>query len=513
MKSKKIVSALCTVVFVCSMVLTVSAQGSVASPNITTAKTPVSSAAVEQKWANKYVSTSAWGESASCGTPVTVGNYVYVTDSNAGKLFKLDAQTGATVKSVDCQNIPPYFSQITYGDGKIYVPQQNNTNKTVQITAFNADTLAKVWQSAEISNPKVGSSDALQVSAPIFYYNQHIYFGTFVQDSSYSYVSGAYLCLNTSDGNTAWQHKNTSSGYYYAGGTVANSAILVGDCAGNLVSLDLATGAGKDSINLGGAIKSTPYFEDGKAYVSVTTGDIISVPVNADGVFNKTAKKAIKVGDNVTSSPVVYNGRLYVAGGGYGSTAPFSVINASTMQIIYQISGIRSQSTPLVSTAYAAQDNNNQVYIYVANYFSGSFDNTTYQSTYNPDSSCLYVIKDSAGQTAPSYEELIAPSVLQYCSQSVVTSDAGWLYYYNDSGNLFAFAPKSVPADGSSSGGQSAVSSVPSSEAGAQSADGSSTVSQLQTPATGENSTSVVFTVLMLAGAAALLVIKARKKA
>ncbi len=430
MKAKKITSVLCALALAVSVAVTTSAQQA-DNGSITSAKTPASSTSVTQKWANKYASSSPWGDTNSCGTPLAVGNYLYVTDSSSNKLLKLDAKTGAAVKSAAYANIPPYFSMLAYGDGKIYVPQQTATS--VQISAFDADTLNLVWQSAAITS----AAGNLQIGAPITYYNRHIYLGTYVQDSSWNYIAGKFACLNTADGTSVWQYDNANAGYYSAGSTIAGNAIVFGDTAGNLSSLDLLSGAVKDTVALGSSIYSTPCFSNGKAYVSLKDGNLVSVPLKSDSTFYSTAKMTVKLGNSITSSPVVYNGRVYVAGGGYGSTSPFSVLDANTLHIIYQINGIHSQSTPLISTAYATADNHQQVYLYVTNYFSGAED----WSSFNADSSCTYLIKDSIGQTTASYEKLANVSVPQSCTQSVTASDAGWLYYYNDSGNLFAFAP------------------------------------------------------------------------
>ena len=478
MKARKITSVLCTLALVFTMAVSASAQEVASSSSITSAKTPTGAASVTQKWANKYTSSSAYGDMNACGTPLAVGNYIYVTDSNNGKLLKLNAATGATEKSVACSNIPPYFSQITYGDGKIYVPQQTATS--VQISAFDADTLALVWQSSEVTS----KSGNLQIAAPIIYYNQHIYFGTYVQDASYSYISGKFACLSTTTGTSVWQYDNASAGYYFAGGTIAGNAIVFGDATGNLVSHDLLNNTVYDTAALGSAVYSTPCYSNGKVYVSVKNGNLISVPLKSNSTFDDTAKITTKLGNNLTSSPVVYNGRVYVAGGGYGATTPFSVLNADTLAIVYQINDIHSQSTPLISTAYATADNHQQVYIYVTNYMDGATNPVTYESTFNAGSSCTYLIKDSAGQTAASYEKLANVSVPQSCTQSIVASDAGWLYYYNDSGNLFALAPTAVTPK--------PVSSTVSTPAKSTIAAGNTSSSTPNTP-TGSSSTAVIF--------------------
>ncbi len=54
--------------------------------------------------------------------------------------------------------------------------------------------------------------------------------------------------------------------------------------------------------------------------------------------------KSDKNGGGIKSSPVIYNGRIYVCGGGGhgGSNEPFRVIDANTMTEIYQIPDLGS---------------------------------------------------------------------------------------------------------------------------------------------------------------------------
>ena len=243
MKTKKLTAWLCTLTFVCSTAAGAFAvenadwpqfMGSPASPGITSAKTPVSAAEAKQEWTARYTVTSEFNgskyENNACGTPITVGKFVYFTVST-GKLLKVDAKTGKTAASAEVAGVPPYFSEIAYGDGKIFVPQQTKTG--VKISAFNSDTLSLSWQSPEIAHGDVPQ----QISSPITYYNNHIYFGTYTQDSAtYAYTSGVFACVDTKTGQITWQQANDKAGYYWNGSAVLGSAIAVSDTNGNIVS-------------------------------------------------------------------------------------------------------------------------------------------------------------------------------------------------------------------------------------------------------------------------------------
>jgi FOG: WD40-like repeat len=439
--------------------------GSPISSGLSAAKSPVNAAAAKLVWSQKHTVKSEFNgatfENNACGTPITVGEYLYFTVSD-GRLMKLDAATGKAVASAECKNVPLYFSQIAYGGGKIYVPQQ--TSAGVQISAFDAASLAPVWQSDAITYGET----AQQIASPVTYYDGRIYFGTYAQDSkTYAYVSGVYACIDAASGKAVWQQQNSTAGYYWDGGAVLGSAIAVADTAGNLISYRLTDGVKISGVSAGGPVLSTLCGAQGRLYASVKSGYIYSVKADVDGtMYGSTAVKSAVLGNSISSSPVVYNGRLYVAGGGYGATTPFSVLDAATLKTVYQIKDIQSQSSPLVTIAYASDKNKQQVSIYLTKYGTCNQD-----GIYTKDSSCVYVVKDCAGQTKASYETLFTPAAAQSCTQSLTASRDGMLYYFNDSGTLYAIGSK--PA--------------------------------LSSPATGEAPLASVAAVLVLSGAAALL--------
>lgn len=453
MKTKKITALLCTFALAFSAAAGASAaesadwtqfMGSPTAAGITAAPTPISATGAEQKWTVKYTATSEFNgmkfENNACGTPITVGNYVYFTVSD-GRLLKLDSKTGKIIASANVAGVPQYFSEIAYGDGKIFVPVQ--TAGGVKISAFQADTLAQAWQSSEITH----GGAVQQISSPITYYNGHIYFGTYTQDAkTYAYTSGVYTCLDTKTGSSVWQQANDTAGYYWNGGAVVGSAIAVADTNGSLVSYGLTDGKKIASVSVGGPVNSTPCYAQGRVYVSVKTGYIYSAKADSTGmIYGSTAVKSASLGTGISSSPVVYSGRLYVAGGGYGATAPFSVLDASTLKTIYQIKDIHSQSSPLVTKAYAS-DKSGKVYAYVTNYGVANQD-----GTYEKGSSSVYVISDAQGQMKPSYETLFTPSIAQSSSQSLVPSGDGMLFYFNDSGTMYAIGKK-APLDSPKTG-------------------------------------------------------------
>ena len=376
------------------------------------------------------------------GTPIIVGDFLYTFGN--GKLNRLSTETGEILKAVDCPGQKGFFSYITYGDGKLFVPC--TLNGRVVVIAYDEETMEQVWVSDNIGKEE----DSLQPLSSVVYHDGYIYMGV----SNGSADKGLFVAMTTEDEEPAdsseikefaWTYvpETGNQGYYWANGAIVGDAIVFGGESGELTLHSLTDGTVYDTITVDGAIRSTVHYdvESGRVFVTTKSGYIHSVKVNANHTFDKGSLISKFISGDITSSPVVYNGRLYLGGGGISSAAAFSVLDADTLEVIYKIDEIQSQSSPIITTAYATEENDHQVYIYMVKY------NGYANGGYEEDSSCVYAIKDCQGQTEPSYEIIAVPSVLQYCTQSVAVGEDGTLYYYNDSGNLFAFGHKN-PADG-----------------------------------------------------------------
>ena len=130
-----------------------------------------------------------------------------------------------------------------------------------------------------------------------------------------------------------------------------------------------------------------------------------------------------------TSTPVVYNGRIYIgvtSGSNFSGTYSISVIDAATMTEIYKapLKGY-PQCSVLLSTAYEKEDGS--VYLY---------------ATYNNNPGGITLIRDKKGQTTPDVEEIFTPEKArqQYCITSIICDENGTLYYKNDSACVMAVA-------------------------------------------------------------------------
>lgn len=447
-KVKKLISAAAAAVLLLASVQTVFAQNVNTSQDelfnfsqfrgnsgIVDSKTPITADNTVEKFAKKFGKT--WDDTP--GTPIIACDSVYCLVAGQKKVYRLDKETGDVTATADCDGAGQYFSYIAYGDGKIFVPRtvKVGSDTATVVYAYDSQSLEKLWVSDYVAPPAAkGGATAL---GNISYNDGYIYVGVSSSDAK----NGAVACFKTEDTDTSrsdeiqpavWSYKPSGelkAGYYWAGASVAGNAALIAGEAAELVSHSLTDGTVFDKMileNDSKGIRSAVCFDDTtrRIYTVSKSGYMYSVVLNPDNTFDKTSLKSVEIGGGLTSSPVVFGGRVYIGGGGMSGKAGFTVLDAETLEIIYQITDIKSQSSPVITTAYASKENNNKIYAYITDYKTSE----------------LYAVSDCEGQTAPSYEKIAVPSATQYCSQSAVIDKQGKIYYYNDSGSIFCFAQK-----------------------------------------------------------------------
>ena len=424
-----------------TLVLPASAQdwtqtmGNTYQPGVTDAKLPTSAEQMEEKWAWK--TATGWGNSA--GTPIEVGDYWYLGSTAQKTLYKLNKGGKEVVAQAELPSKGQYFCQIAYGDGQIFVPVEKSDG--VYMYSYDADTLELLWVSEKFPSNRSWS----QALCPAIYYNGYVYCGNDMGNGK----DGSYVAISTAvDENTtpdeprafAWtyQPENTDqTGYYWAGAAVVGNALVFAGDSGEIVSHSLTQDLVYDRYVVedatGAMFRSVACYDPYTQRVFLTardTGSIYSLRVNSDGTFDRDSFLETKLESNVTSSPAVYRGRVYVGNGGQGSTGKVSVLDAETLELLYQVD-LLTQTSPIITTAYATPENGYQVYVYFMQY--------------NSNDNGIYVLADSQnnnGENPGTLTKLITPSVKQYTTSNVVAFSDGTMYCYNDSGNLFCFGWK-----------------------------------------------------------------------
>lgn len=373
------------------------------------------------------------------GTPIVVGDYVYYYCSQY--LRKVELATGKELMSVQVYGVPTnqFFINIAYGDGKIFVPcQTDNLDDGLDLKGcfmrvYDAETLEQLYVTEAIGNG--------QPQSPVMYHDGYFVTGIRMRSDAYVGFTSEDEDPTRSDEikKIIWR-VDTGSKYSLS----FNGAAFVGDycyfgCQNILYTVNNKTGEYETlDIGAGHRISSTITYsaETKRLYVASNHPDfhaaVFSYELGSDGApLAHTVRKWVSTVENggTQSSPVVYKGRLYIGGGGHtmGSYEPFHVLDAVTMQEIYSVP-VLSKGSAGISTAYAAEENNWQVYIYMVPFTPNAAGNSE-----------IWIISDSQGQTEAKYEIVDNIGVSEYCSQSMIVAHDGSLVWYNDAARLYCY--------------------------------------------------------------------------
>ena len=404
---------------------------------ITNAEIPVKAAETELLWSRKV--GTGWGGNAA-GAPILVGDSLVCMQGR--NLFKFDKKTGEPVVDQSGNQVrgtmvatSPYnIVSPTYADGMIFVGLSNGV-----IQAFNAETMESLWV----------YTDSLkgQPNSPIIYSDGYVYTGFWNSETKDAH----YVCLsvtdedrsNSTEAKEAVWTDTVAGGFYWAGAYVTDRYVYVGTDDGTsgstsptakLQCYDKYTGKIVDQMDsFIGDIRCNIAYDKASDRMFFTTkgGYLYSIKKNADGTLQKDSLQTISLGGASTSTPSIYNGRLYVGVSGsaaFGTSGHFvqviDLASDGTMTSEYKVSmpGY-PQTSGTISTAYMEKDGYNYVYF-----------------TYNMTPGGIVLLKDKKGQKEAISEEIFTPTgeMAQYCICSVIASVDGVLYYKNDSGYMMA---------------------------------------------------------------------------
>ena len=298
---------------------------------------------------------------------------------------------------------------------------------------FDAETLNQLYVTESL-----GSG---QPQSPVMYHNGYFVTGIYGRNAIY-----AGFTANDEDPTRPDEIKSISWSVDAASkyGFSFNGAAFVGDMCyfgnGNILNIvNYKTGDSR-AFDIGEeySIRSTITYsnETNRLYIASNHQDnhaaIFSYELEADGMpkISSVCKWVSTIeGGGTQSAPVIYKGRLYLGGGGHtmGSNEPFHVLDAITLKEVYSVP-ILSKGSAGISTAYASEENNWQVYIYMVPYSPNA-----------NDLSELWIIEDKQGQTEARYEIVENIGRKQYCSQSLIVASDGSLVWYNDGGYLYCY--------------------------------------------------------------------------
>ncbi|WP_407282510.1 PQQ-binding-like beta-propeller repeat protein [Methanolobus sp. WCC1] len=370
--------------------------------------------------------------------PIIKGNMVYVI-SSSGAVFAYDKTTGEyedntgwskfTWESADLHSATP-----AYGDGNIFVATYGGN-----LYAYNSSEGDLLWT--------VNVTDD-SFECPITYYDHRIYLGEGISlDSDTKY----YYCYDDL-GTLLWKYPITDTvGFIWNGASVIGDYVVFSTHEGGLISLDRKTGELADEISLNstvsseisfakadpGVFRSSVMYNDGYVYTTSEsgqpTGYVWKIMFDStDGTFSDHGWCSEQIFS--TSTPAVYDGKVYVGQGEHYNPGELICLDDSTGDEIwsYSVSG-GVKSSPVVSTYYDTP------YIY----FTSANNNGT-----------LYCL-DGDGNLVWEYN----PPDTGYILQGVAVSQ-GKAYFGTDGGYLYCVGGDQFPWNDPASTSEQQVSMV-----------------------------------------------------
>ena len=378
-------------------------RGNSENHGVVNTKLPIPGLETKAKWIQKYGA----GWSGNGMASIVVDDSIYIVGSS--KLQKRSLVDGSITKDVKIPNGIDFYSNLGYGNGNIYVPSANGT-----VTAFDAKTLELLWTSESVG-------DFQNLSA--VQYNEGLVYVGFTSGGN---SGGVFAAFNSVTGNVEWKYGEGTS-YYQTGAVVFGDNVIFAGGDGKLVSADAKTGKEIATLDLNGSVRCIPVKNENYVYLTTKSGEVYKVQVNGDGTFGN--QLSYNSGTQGTTSPVVYNGRVYAGFGGMGTGGKVVVLDEA-MKLIYEatLPG-PTQSSPILTTGYADKENNNKVYVYF--------------SLNNADGT-IVALEDDSKNTKANVKTVFNPDPKQYSMSSPIAGTDGTIYYTNDSGHIFAIVGKTV---------------------------------------------------------------------
>ncbi len=374
----------------------VTAVKSVEAPNMT-----------EMKWAYPLNDKVIAGGAYYAGQSVIADSFLYAT--GGGKLHKINVETGTgTIINESAGSTVSYYDYLCYADGILVMSTQNS------LVAFdtNGAELGSVSGSFGYYHPVQHNGGYVICNGYIYKLEKSEASVSFVQvgDSAigndvFNWSSGAfvgelfYVASKTTVYAVDYKTNNVVDSFVFDAESTASNNIQPGVC------YDTATGR--------------LFFGTYTYDKYINTIEIDKTEGETKGKFVENSYKRADAGQNTVTTPIVYNGRIYIA----GQQGRMCVLNANTLEYEYSyvtIGGGRVQGNPILSCA----DGKVRIYLQCA-------DGHLYLFTDNGESGSSVKLAETANYTKVQYPNA---GFEQYAMDK-----KGNIYCYNESGYLFCF--------------------------------------------------------------------------
>lgn len=350
--------------------------------------------------------------------PAFADGYLIVMSGKT--LYKIDAENGKIIKQTEMSETPSFsYTPVTYSDGVIYCPLDNGI-----IQAFDFKTLKSKW----VYKDALGG----QSLTGIVVSDGKVYTGFWNDETE----KANYICISIKDEDKKSTHEEKDAlwtythkgGFYWAKSVVIGNYVIFGSDDGTVYDnkessvfcFDKETGKLADSIKITGDQRSGIAYdkETSKLYFVTKAGYLYSVKFSK-GAFDDSSLKKLSLGGASTSTPSVYDDKVYVGvqGESFGK-GYLKIIDAENMKVLHSIS---MKGYPQNEVTLSVQDSKTFVY-----------------STYNASPGGISIIDVSADKVSAT--DLFVPDegMRNYCISPIEVSEDGTLFYKNDSGYIFA---------------------------------------------------------------------------
>ncbi|HIH94626.1 TPA: PQQ-binding-like beta-propeller repeat protein, partial [Methanosarcina acetivorans] len=324
---------------------------------------------------------------------VISGNTVFVTAGNAS-VWAFNKETGDLIWSKELGGDLTQTSTPALGNGTLFVPTMEG-----DLYAFDPENGNELWK-AHITDGNL--------ECPITYSDHKLYIGDGLEGGT---GTKYYYCYDDS-GNLVWQHENANtSGFLWSGSVVVGDYLVYPVFEGKMVCLNKDTGTFVDEVDFSkssdvsfaltdpGMFRGSVTYADGALYTSSErgqeTGYCFKVGFNPDTGQFLDSGWAASIGFS-TSTPVVYDGRVYVGHGEHGESGALFCLNDSDGTVIWEtpVSG-GVKSSPVISV----EDGNPYIYFTEA-IVDGSIyclnPDGTLAWHYNPPEDSAYTLQGAA---------------------------------------------------------------------------------------------------------------------
>lgn len=284
-------------------------------------------------------------------TPLVSSRLIYALAGN-GSVYALDLKTGELRWRSQMDGWVYQMSSLASNGEKIFAATDSGL-----LAAFDAQTGQELWKH-DLTDKRF--------ELPLQYVDGRLYLG---EGSAYGTGLKKFFCLYE-NGTECWNVTTKTKGYMWCGACLAGDYLVFGQNDGILLSVNHLNGKVVDELNLNHSSKiSFSQAKPGRIRASIaclkdyiyTTSEVSATEGFAwkIGIDQKTGKFedrgwSARVGFS-TSTPSVYNGRVYLGVGEHGHPGALVCLDDSTGRLIWSYpveAGVKS--SPSISIALEA---------------------------------------------------------------------------------------------------------------------------------------------------------------